>query len=24
VHEGRFFGLVTRYDLLTFLRRNLP
>jgi cystathionine beta-synthase len=24
VHEGRFFGLVTRYDLLTFLRRSVP
>jgi cystathionine beta-synthase len=24
VHEGRFFGLVTRYDLLTHLRRSLP
>lgn len=24
VHEGRFFGLITRYDLLTYLRRSLP
>src|SRR6266568_4318970 len=24
VHKGRFFGLITRYDLLTFLRRSLP
>jgi len=24
VHEGRFFGLITRYDLLTHLRRSLP
>jgi cystathionine beta-synthase len=24
VDDGRFFGLVTRYDLLTYLRRNLP
>jgi hypothetical protein len=24
VHDGRFFGLITRYDLLTYLRRNLP
>ncbi|MEP6996762.1 MAG: cystathionine beta-synthase [Betaproteobacteria bacterium] len=24
MHEGRFFGLITRYDLLTYLRRNLP
>ena len=22
--RGRFFGLITRYDLLTYLRRNLP
>jgi cystathionine beta-synthase len=24
VVDGRFFGLITRYDLLTFLRRSLP
>ena len=24
VHDGRFFGLITRYDLLTYLRRSLP
>jgi cystathionine beta-synthase len=24
VKDGRFFGLITRYDLLTFLRRSLP
>ena len=24
VRDGRFFGLITRYDLLTFLRRSLP
>jgi len=24
VENGRFFGLITRYDLLTFLRRSLP
>jgi len=24
VKDGRFFGLITRYDLLTYLRRNLP
>jgi cystathionine beta-synthase len=24
VDEGRFFGLITRYDLLTYLRRSLP
>ena len=24
VHDGRFFGLITRYDLLTHLRRSLP
>ncbi|TMH55279.1 MAG: pyridoxal-phosphate dependent enzyme [Betaproteobacteria bacterium] len=24
VDDGRFFGLITRYDLLTFLRRSLP
>jgi len=24
VHQGRFFGLITRYDLLTYLRRSLP
>jgi len=24
VEDGRFFGLVTRYDLLTYLRRSLP
>ncbi|HZI84929.1 MAG TPA: pyridoxal-phosphate dependent enzyme [Casimicrobiaceae bacterium] len=24
VDDGRFFGLVTRYDLLTYLRRSLP
>jgi cystathionine beta-synthase len=24
VEEGRFFGLITRYDLLTYLRRSLP
>jgi cystathionine beta-synthase len=24
VQDGRFFGLVTRYDLLTFLRRSMP
>jgi cystathionine beta-synthase len=24
VHEGHFFGLITRYDLLTHLRRSLP
>ena len=24
VQDGRFFGLITRYDLLTHLRRSLP
>ncbi|HEY2862839.1 MAG TPA: cystathionine beta-synthase [Casimicrobiaceae bacterium] len=24
VNEGRFFGLITRYDLLTYLRRRMP
>jgi cystathionine beta-synthase len=24
VEDGRFFGLITRYDLLTYLRRSLP
>ncbi len=24
VADGRFFGLITRYDLLTYLRRSLP
>jgi cystathionine beta-synthase len=24
VDDGRFFGLITRYDLLTYLRRSLP
>jgi cystathionine beta-synthase len=24
VDDGRFFGLVTRYDLLTYLRRSVP
>ena len=24
VQDGRFFGLITRYDLLTHLRRTLP
>ena len=24
VDEGHFFGLITRYDLLTYLRRSLP
>jgi cystathionine beta-synthase len=24
VKDGRFFGLITRYDLLTYLRRSLP
>ncbi len=24
VQDGRFFGLITRYDLLTYLRRSLP
>jgi cystathionine beta-synthase len=24
VNDGRFFGLITRYDLLTYLRRSLP
>ena len=24
VRDGRFFGLITRYDLLTYLRRSLP
>jgi cystathionine beta-synthase len=24
VDEGKFFGLITRYDLLTYLRRSLP
>ena len=24
IEDGRFFGLITRYDLLTFLRRSLP
>jgi predicted transcriptional regulator len=24
VHDGRFFGLITRYDLLTYLRRSVP
>jgi cystathionine beta-synthase len=24
VVDGRFFGLITRYDLLTYLRRTLP
>jgi cystathionine beta-synthase len=24
VDDGRFFGLITRYDLLTYLRRTLP
>jgi cystathionine beta-synthase len=24
VEKGRFFGLITRYDLLTYLRRTLP
>jgi cystathionine beta-synthase len=24
VDAGRFFGLITRYDLLTYLRRTVP
>jgi cystathionine beta-synthase len=24
IEDGRFFGLITRYDLLTYLRRSLP
>ncbi len=24
VVDGRFFGLITRYDLLNYLRRTLP
>jgi cystathionine beta-synthase len=24
VENGHFFGLITRYDLLTYLRRSLP
>jgi cystathionine beta-synthase len=24
VDDGKFFGLITRYDLLTYLRRSLP
>jgi cystathionine beta-synthase len=24
IENGRFFGLITRYDLLTYLRRSLP
>jgi len=24
VHDGHFLGLITRYDLLTYLRRSLP
>jgi len=24
LEDGRFFGLITRYDLLTYLRRSLP
>ena len=24
VKDGRFFGLITRFDLLNYLRRSLP
>ena len=24
IDNGQFFGLITRYDLLTYLRRSLP